>query len=50
MLWETPSGKEIRLSTNEKNLLALATVSILAVHPLSTFAVSYIVQRLAALI
>jgi protein O-mannosyl-transferase len=48
-LWETPSGKAIRFSTNEKNFLALATVSILAIHPLSTFAVSYIVQRLAAL-
>ena len=48
-LWETPSGKEVGLSTNEKNLLALATASVLAVHPLSTFAVSYIVQRLAVL-
>ena len=48
-LWETPSGKEVGLSTNEKNLLALAAASVLAVHPLSTFAVSYIVQRLAVL-
>ncbi|MBU0463027.1 MAG: tetratricopeptide repeat protein, partial [Proteobacteria bacterium] len=48
-LWQTPSGKAVNLSTNEKTLLALATVFILAVHPLSTFAVSYIVQRLAAL-
>ena len=48
-LWETPSGKEVGLSINEKTLLALATVSILAIHPLSTFAVSYIVQRLTSL-
>jgi protein O-mannosyl-transferase len=46
---ETPSGKSVKFSRNEKTLLALATVSILAIHPLSTFAVSYIVQRLAAL-
>ncbi|MBT4288163.1 MAG: hypothetical protein HOD92_12580, partial [Deltaproteobacteria bacterium] len=46
---ETPSAKVIGFSKNEKILLALAAVSILALHPLSTFAVSYIVQRLAAL-
>jgi protein O-mannosyl-transferase len=48
-LLETPSGKAVGFSKNEKALLALATVSILAIHPLSAFAVSYIVQRLAAL-
>jgi protein O-mannosyl-transferase len=48
-LLETPSGKSVAFSTNEKNIMALVTVSILAIHPLSTFAVSYIVQRLTGL-
>ena len=48
-LWQTPSGEAVKLSKNEKRLLGLATISILAIHPLSTFAVSYIVQRLASL-
>jgi len=48
-LWETPSGKAVGLSINEKKLLALATAFILAIHPLSTFAVSYVVQRLASM-
>lgn len=48
-LLETPSGKTLGVSLNEKFILSIAVSAILAVHPLSTFAVSYIVQRLTSL-
>ena len=48
-LWDTPAGKESRLSLKEKKYLSMGATLLLAVHPLNVFAVSYITQRLASL-
>jgi tetratricopeptide (TPR) repeat protein len=49
LVWKTPAGKASDLSGREKNIISFASVMILAVHPLSAFAVSYVVQRIASL-
>ena len=48
-LWQTPSGKAAKFSDREKQGLAMAATMLIAVHPMSSFAVSYIIQRLASL-
>lgn len=48
-LWKTPSGRSAGFSENEKEALSMAAALIFALHPMSSFAVSYIVQRLASL-
>jgi len=48
-LWQTPSGKATGFSDKEKEGLAMAAALLIAVHPMSSFAVSYVVQRSASL-
>lgn len=48
-LWQTPSGKAMKFSDDEKLFLSMCTALLIGIHPMATFAVSYIVQRLASL-
>lgn len=48
-LWQTPSGKATGFSDKEKEGIAMAAALLITVHPMSSFAVSYIVQRSASL-
>ena len=49
ILWQTPSGKAMEFSDKEKMYLSMGAAFFIGIHPMSIFAVSYIVQRLASL-
>ncbi len=49
MIWRTPAGGNCNLSRENKIYISIFSALLIAVHPMNTFAVSYIIQRLAAL-